>query len=136
MNCRNARVFQQVAGAASVVAMRTIFLLLLLGSTTALARDYGQYEDVPPAVREWFRDLRSPNGGAFCCDVADCLRTEAQLSDDHWRARAPDGTWIEIPPGSVITDRGNPLGEPILCATWALNSGSWNVLCFVPGALL
>ena len=115
--------------------MRTILLWLLLASPTTLARDYGQYEDVSPTTRQWFRDLRSPEG-AFCCDEADCLRTEAHLSDDHWQARAPDGRWIDIPPGRVITDRGNPVGEPVLCATWALSSGSWNVLCFVPGALL
>ena len=114
--------------------MRTILLSLFVASTTTLARDYGQYEDVSPAIREWFRGLRSPQG-IFCCDEADCRRTEAHLSDNHWQARAPDGKWIDIPPDRVITDRFNPVGEPILCATWALSSGSWNVLCFVPGAL-
>ena len=115
--------------------MKIILLSLLLGGTAALARDYGQYEHVPPEIRRWFRDLRSPDGGEFCCDVSDCLRTEAHLSDNHWQARAPDGRWIDIPPSRVITDRGNPVGEPILCATWALG-GLWHVRCFVPGALL
>ncbi|MEZ5888925.1 MAG: hypothetical protein R3D52_00900 [Xanthobacteraceae bacterium] len=114
--------------------MKVILLPLLFAVTAALARDRGQYEHVSPEIRRWFRDLRSPDGHSFCCDEVDCLRTEAHLSGDHWRARAPDGKWIDIPPNRVIHDRGNPVGEPILCATWAFDG--WNVLCFVPGALL
>lgn len=114
--------------------MRVILLPLLFAVTAALARDRGQYEHVSPEIRRWFRDLRSPDGHSFCCDEVDCLRTEAHLSGDHWRARAPDGKWIDIPPNRVIHDRGNPVGEPILCETWAFDG--WNVLCFVPGALL
>jgi len=70
---------------------RSILLLGLLLFTTArtLARDYGLYANVPAEVRQWFRELRSPDGSISCCDVADCLRTEAQISGNRWQARAP-----------------------------------------------
>jgi hypothetical protein len=109
-----------------------LLLLLFLAGTAALARDDGQYQHVAPAIRRWFHDLRSPRGG-FCCDETDCLRTEARLSGNRWQARARDGKWIDIPPSAVIKDRGNPIGEPILCASWAVDG--WYVRCFVPGAL-
>ncbi|MFO1099530.1 MAG: hypothetical protein U1E81_15025 [Xanthobacteraceae bacterium] len=115
--------------------MKLVLLPFLLALTaTDLVRDDGQYEHVSPEIRRWFHDLRSPDGGSYCCDETDCLRTEAHLKDDHWQARAPDGKWIDIPPTRVIQDRGNPVGEPILCATWGFDG--WHVLCFVPGALL
>jgi hypothetical protein len=114
--------------------MRSVLLGLLLITAQALARDYGQYENVPAEVRQWFRELRSPDGSISCCDVADCLRTEAQISEYRWQARAPDGTWLLVPSGRVIRNRGNPVGEPILCAGRGPD-GEWQVFCFVPGML-
>ena len=110
-------------------------LVLLLAGTSALARDYGQYEHVPPAIRQWFRDLRSPDGSIRCCDESDCARTEAHITEGRWQARAPDGSWLTVPPTRVVHDRGNPLGQPILCAAQEPD-GEWQVLCFVPGALM
>jgi hypothetical protein len=108
--------------------------VLLLAITTALARDYGQYEHVSPVIREWFRNLRSPDGSISCCDVSDCARTEAYMTENRWRARAPDGSWLFIPSGRVIRDKGNPVGEAILCVGRG-SDGEWQVFCFVPGAL-
>jgi hypothetical protein len=62
------------------ICMRSRPLALLLAGTAALARDYGQYEHVPPATRQWFRDLRSPDGSIRCCDESDCARTEAHVT--------------------------------------------------------
>jgi hypothetical protein len=31
-------------------------------SATAAAMDRGQFKDVPPAIREWFENMRSPKG--------------------------------------------------------------------------
>ena len=75
-----------------------LLLPLLLATLPALARDYGQYENVPPATRQWFRDLRSPDGSIRCCDESDCARTEAHIMESRWQARAPDGSWLSIPP--------------------------------------
>jgi hypothetical protein len=115
--------------------MRMLLILLLFAGNPAIAHDYGEHESVSPATRQWFRDLRSPETSIQCCDVSDCLRTEAHVSQNRWKARAPDGSWLIVPPTRVITDRGNPVGEPILCAV-NKGEGSWLVLCFVPGALL
>jgi hypothetical protein len=113
--------------------MKAVLLLLLVVGTAVFARDYRQYEHAPAEIRQWFRDLRSPDG-VSCCEVTDCRRTEAHLSEGRWQARAPDGSWVAVPRGRVIHDRGNPIGEPILCATQ--EDGTWLVFCFVPGALL
>ena len=112
--------------------MKSFLIALLFSGTAILARDRGQYEHVPPAIRQWFR--RPPDGSIHCCDVADCLRTEAHLSESRWRARAPDGSWLTVPQHRVIHNRGNPVGEPVLCAAQGPD-GDWWVLCFVPAAL-
>ena len=96
------------------------------------ARDYGQYGDVPQHIRDWFKALKNSRYGNSCCDESDCARTEARTHGDQWEARAPDGSWVVIPPDRIVLDQGNPTGEPILCAS---DSGGarWRVLCFVPG---
>jgi hypothetical protein len=37
-----------------------------VSATAAAAMDRGQFKDVPPAIREWFENMRSPNG-IVCC---------------------------------------------------------------------
>lgn len=106
-------------------------LILLLFSGAAFARD----DDGRHAQSEyngWFRSLTIPGSGGSCCDLSDCKRTEYRMDGDHYEAVAPDKTWIAIPPESVIYNKGNPTGEPILCARPDGNGG-WKVLCFVPG---
>ena len=61
--------------------------------------------------------------------------SKAHIMESRWQARAPDGSWLSIPPTRVIHDRGNPVGEPILCAARGPD-GEWRVLCFVPGGLM
>jgi hypothetical protein len=116
-------------------SMKSIILTLFVASGIAVVRDNGQYGHVAPEIRQWFRELLTPDGAVVCCDLSDCLPTEAYISADKWQARAPDGRWVTVPSGRVVTHRGNPIGEPILCAIPA-GDGSYVVLCFVPGALL
>ena len=118
---------EKVAIALIVLAAHIVGLTLVVS-----ARDYGQYEDVPQHIRDWFKALKSPRYGNSCCDESDCARTEARTHGDQWEARAPDGSWVVIPPDRIVLDQGNPTGEPILCAS---DSGEarWRVLCFVPG---
>ena len=70
------------------------------------ARDYGQYEDVPQHIRDWFKALKNPQSGRSCCDLTDCARTEARTHHNEWEARAPDGSWITIPADSVVQNQG------------------------------
>ena len=39
-------------------------------ATAALAFDNGQYENVPPDIRAWFKSVMAPNG-VPCCDISD-----------------------------------------------------------------
>ena len=111
--------------------MRTFSLALLFGfvfGVTALAHD---------GVNDaWFESLQSPATGIRCCGGDDCLPTEAELREGRWWSRTPDGVWHEEPANIVIHDRGNPVGQPILCAVPNGVDGGFTVLCFVPGALI
>lgn len=97
----------------------------------AYARDFGQYNDVPRHVRDWFKALKNPRDGGSCCDQSDCARTDARTHGNAWEARAPNGAWVSIPDDRVVHNQGNPTGEPILCAIE--DEEGWRVFCFVPG---
>ena len=101
--------------------------------TAAHARDDGRYAQADPAVRDWFRSLTTPsNKHIGCCDESDCLRTEFETGPRGYRARTPDGQWIDVPETAVIYGQKNPTGGPVLCALKDARGG-WRVLCFVPG---
>ena len=108
-----------------------IGFIVLLGATLWLLCGALAHDGVHDS---WFESLHSPETGISCCNKLDCHPTEAELRAGHWWARAPDNQWLEVPPLRVIHDRGNPVGQPILCAI--PNETGWIVLCFVPGALM
>jgi hypothetical protein len=114
----------------SIVSLMLAALIVSWG-LSARARDDGQYQDVPGHLRDWFAALKNPRTGRSCCDESDCARTEVRMRGDGWDARAPDGSWITVPPESIVVDQGNPTGEPILCSM--PGDEGWRVLCFVPG---
>lgn len=106
----------------------TVAVLL---ASAAQARDpNGEHANSP--LRGWFKSLTNPKTGAGCCDISDCKRTEATIVGDHYRAVAPDGAWLDIPNDAIVVNRGNPTGEPILCALPKVGGG-WQIYCFVPG---
>ena len=45
-----------------------------VSATAAAAMDRGQFQNVPPEIREWFENMRSPKG-IVCCSYADGHRT-------------------------------------------------------------
>ena len=47
-----------------------IALAALVISTPALARDNGQFGNVPPEIRAWFKSVKS-HAGIPCCDISD-----------------------------------------------------------------
>lgn len=98
---------------------------------SARARDDGRYSDVSRDIRDWFNSLENRRTGRPCCSEADCARTVARTRNGHWEAKTPDGLWIAIPTEIIVTDKGNPTGEPVLCSYQ--EDDGWVVLCFVPG---
>lgn len=109
-------------------------LLALALSAIFIAAIRHSHAQTPESA--WFNSLKSPVTGWSCCDTSDCKRTAMTIKDSHYRAAAPDGTWHDIPNEIVIHDKGNPTGEPVLCANPDYSGpGKWKLLCFVPGAL-
>jgi hypothetical protein len=98
-----------------------------LGSA-ALAFDNGQYDNVPPDIRAWFKGVVAPNG-VPCCDIADGHRTEYDYRDGAYWVPI-EGQWMPVPAHAIIRDRGNPVGEAVV---WYVHHrGAIIISCFVP----
>lgn len=114
-----------------VVLVGTAVLAVLMG--TAAAMDSGQFENVDPSVRSWFKGVRSPHG-VPCCDIADGHRTQERREADTNRYWAVvEGEWREVPPEAVVYNVGNPTGDAVV---WYVRQSPDVVYirCFVPGA--
>lgn len=112
--------------------------------STAYARDLGQWDDITPEVRRWFRELKQPDNPTMsCCGEADAYwadvteiedqKTIAVITDNRpdyplGRPHVPIGTRIEVPPHKIKWDRGNPTGHIVIFLT--VNR---QVLCYVQG---
>src|SRR6516225_5809271 len=86
-------------------------------SATAAAMDRGQFENVPPEIREWFEHMRSPKG-LLCCSYADGHRTGYDIRQGQYWVPI-EGEWYPVPPEVVIKTE-NPVGEAIV---WYLHQG-------------
>jgi hypothetical protein len=119
--------------------MRYVALLLLFTST-ALARDNGQWGNSPIALREWFQSLMQPdNPYMSCCGEADAFEADTfEVDGDHYvavitdgKGVLPSGTRIAVPNQKMKWDRGNPTGHGII---FIGNQGQ--VYCYVaPGGV-
>lgn len=72
----------------------------------------------------WMNKLKQRNG-ISCCDLTDCFITRARSGAEGWEALTKDNVWVKVPDDTIIRDKGNPTGQPVLC----FNHG--RVLCFV-----
>jgi hypothetical protein len=97
--------------------------------------DRGQFKNVPPAIREWFENMRSPKG-ISCCSYADGHRTGYDIRQGQYWVPI-DGDWYPVPPEAVIKTE-NPVGEAIV---WYLHGAlegdvprneQYRIICFVP----
>ena len=79
-----------------------IVLLACLSALTsaALAFDNGQYENVPPDIRAWFKGVMAPNG-VPCCDISDGHRTEYDFREGAYWVPI-EGQWMLVPDRAVI----------------------------------
>jgi hypothetical protein len=103
--------------------MRPALLVLLLLTSTAIARDNGQYTDSP--LKPWFDSLRSAKG--YCCSQADGRETEYDIRQAHYWVPV-DGVWTAVPDDAVITEP-NKMGRPMVWLT-----PNHAIRCFIPGS--
>ena len=76
------------------------------------------------ALAEWYRSLRTPEGGS-CCDVRDCAPADARVVGGSWEVIDRRSAWLPVPPDRVLR-RENRDGRPIACIVGG------TVVCFVP----
>jgi hypothetical protein len=113
--------------------MRKLVQTLLLALTTvlagaALAFDNGQYNDVSPEIRTWFRNILAPNG-VPCCDISDGHLTEYDVRNGAYWVPI-EGEWMLVPERAVIRNGGNPVGRAVV---WYVHHrGAIIISCFVP----
>jgi hypothetical protein len=104
-------------------------LAVLAVCTPALAHDNGQFSNVSPSVRAWFKSVKSQHG-VPCCDIADGHRTDYDMRKNQYWVPI-NGTWMPVPDEAVLNNVGNPIGDAIV---WYSIYGSHVVIrCFVPG---
>lgn len=110
-------------------------LLLVMVVAEARARDYGQYRDVDPAVREWIEGLKDKKGQG-CCETADGHPAEYEwdIADNRYRVLI-EGEWYVVPVEAVI-DGPNKLGYATVWywSSWELDGKKiHHIRCFLPG---
>ena len=110
------------------MSWRIAIAALLLG-TPALARDNGQFNNVPPEIRAWFKSVKS-HAGIPCCDIADGHRTDYDMREGKYWVPI-NGQWMMVPTEAVVDDSGNPTGDAVVWYT-EFNSNVY-IRCFVPG---
>jgi hypothetical protein len=104
------------------------FLLFLSGLSRAV--DRGQFADVPDNIRSWFKSVTGPSG-IPCCDISDGHRTSWEMRGQSYFVPV-EGEWVEIPPGTIVRNAGNPFGEAVV---WYVRYGGGVVIrCFVPAS--
>lgn len=121
--------------------LKYLLLILLISTTTAFARDDGQWEHTDPVIVEWYKTLKQPDvPAASCCGEADAYycqsfvkqeKTYCRITDDRddeirHRPHVDIGTIIEIPDNKLKWDEGNPTGHEIVFL-----SRNQYVFCFV-----
>jgi hypothetical protein len=97
----------------------------------------GQYADVPPETRQWFRSQKVPGGeyqGSFCCNEADGVYAEEDMINGQywtrWRVNDDMTPWQPVPPEAVIP-QGNRNGSPVVWYWY--KDGELKIRCYAPG---
>jgi hypothetical protein len=96
--------------------------LIVLVASPAIARDNGQYAQVDPKIRQWFRSQISPKTGGNCCNEADGVYAEEDIRGEHYWTRFPqsNGKWMQVPDDVVIKDP-NRNGAPVVWWYYEIN---------------
>lgn len=79
---------------------------LVAGTASALMPKTMANTQTPQHTSATGSSVLRTSGRMPCCEEADCARTEARIRGGGWEAKAPDGTWVVVPPESVVSSRG------------------------------
>lgn len=108
----------------------------------------GQYAQVDPETRQWFREQKSPKSGIPCCSEADGTYAEEDIRDGHYWTRFTwrfcfakechelDSGWMDVP-DDVVIHNPNRYGAPVVW--WYRASGTdptsakVRIRCYAPG---
>jgi hypothetical protein len=110
--------------------MLRIVIALALLSSSATARDLGQWETQSTNVRQWFQTLMQPDDPHLsCCGEADAYWADAfEVSEGKYVAIITDdradgplrrphrqvGERIVVPDNKIKWDAGNPTGHGVI----------------------
>lgn len=119
------------AGILAVIAVATaVFLLTLVTRSFSREQYSGEFDNIAPEIRSWFKSVRSPHG-VPCCDIADGHRTDYDIRGDRYWVPI-EGEMQEVPPEAVVYNAGNPYGQAVVW--WERQApGAIYIRCFVPG---
>lgn len=122
-----------------------------VGLALVQARDFGQWTNEDPHLREWYAHLKMPDapsvsccgeGDAYYCDDVHvdkghtyCLITDDRPDKNRVRAHIPLGTRIDIPDSKINRDP-NPTGHVVVFLGWygynnANGTPAYSVYCFI-----
>jgi hypothetical protein len=112
-----------------------IAFLLSVAAGTGTARDYGQYRDTDPAIKEWVQQLTDKNGQG-CCATADGHPADYEWDTDgnNYKVRI-EGEWYIVPAEAVI-EEPNKLGHATVWYWWDWSiegKKTHHIRCFLPG---
>lgn len=124
-----------LAGLALLALVMWTFGWAAFSSAHARERYAGQFDDIDPSTRAWFKSVKSKHG-VPCCDIADGHKTSFKTDKDgHFyvpiNVSDPEDPWILVPPEAVVYDAGNPYEEAVV---WYVMNGPgvFYIRCFVP----
>jgi hypothetical protein len=115
--------------------LRLLMAVVLLSAAAASARDYGQYGDTDPEIKEWVKRLTDKTGQG-CCATADGHPAEYEwdTAGNRYRVRI-EGEWYDVPPEALV-EGPNKLGYATVWYWWDWNLDgrkTHHVRCFLPG---
>lgn len=147
---KRGRPYEQQRGAGRVTILLFVMGLLLCYMDLAFCRTLypGQWAQVDPAERQWFREQAVPAGpqkGMSCCTEADGTYAEEDIRGNAYWARfeyrtwnsaignyAPaQSEWMRVPDDAVIHSP-NRHGAPVVW--WYTSENMVKIRCYSPGA--
>lgn len=116
-----------------------LWLAIIFATSARGAEHYpGQYAQVDPEMRRWFRNQMSPKTGGSCCSEADGTYAEEDIRGDHYWTRFPasNGVWVQVPE-DVVINAPNRNGAAVVWWYFeaSTDDGSMvlKVRCYAPG---